>query len=96
MTNHFNDDAWSNAYDQVDLPDTLSEYAQAASTAFDARIVVIMPTDARFDQFNCIYVAGRNYINVDDNVSFINATGHEIYHQAGQYWVIGGQGRQCT
>ena len=34
----------------------------------------VRPTDARFDQFNGINVAGRNYINVDANVSFINTT----------------------
>lgn len=40
MANNFAD-AWNNAYEQVDLPDTLSEYAAAASAAFDASIVAI-------------------------------------------------------
>lgn len=80
MANHLKDDSWSNAYEQVDLPDTLSEYAAAASAAFDAPIVAIRPTDARFDQFNGINVARRNYVNVEKDISFINIAGHEIYH----------------
>jgi hypothetical protein len=51
-----------------------------ASAAFDAPIVGIRPTAARFDQFNGINVSGRNYINLNANVSFINGTGYEIYH----------------
>jgi hypothetical protein len=53
------------------LPDTLSEYAAGASAAFDAPIVAIRPTDARFDQFNGINVARRNYVNVNADTSSI-------------------------
>ena len=84
LANHFKDDTWNNTYEQVDLCNTLSEYAAAASAALDARILAIRQTGAEFDRFNGINVGKINYFNVDAKVSFINTAGHE----ARQIWVM--------
>lgn len=80
MVRYFNNPDWSNAYVQRDLPDSLDEFAKAASAAFNAQIIGISPTDSRFNQFNGINYGGKEYVNLDANVSFINIAGHEIGH----------------
>ena len=73
MANHFKDDSWSYDYEQVNMPDTLSEYAAGASAAFATKIVAIRPTGAEFDQFYGINANGTNFVIFDANVSFNNA-----------------------
>lgn len=52
MIRHFKDENWTNAYKQVNLPNTLSEYAAVASAAFNENIVAIRPTSEEFNKFN--------------------------------------------
>ena len=54
MAAYFKDSAWENAYDQRNLPDAISAYAEAASAAFDARLVAITTKSSRFGSFNGI------------------------------------------
>ena len=81
LARRFGDPAWENAYVQWDLPDSLAEFAEAARAAFGAEIVGFTATDARFDQFNGIHYQGRNFVNLNANVGFVNVAGHEIWHQ---------------
>jgi hypothetical protein len=73
MARYFKDATWNNAYEQVDLPDSLNDFAAAASAAYGAKIVAIKPTSGKFDAFNGINVNGTNFVNVDANVSFNNS-----------------------
>lgn len=74
------DDSWSNAYEQTDLPNGLANFAEAAEIAYGRKIVGIKPTETRFNQFSGINVNQQIYVNLDSEVSFINITGHEVYH----------------
>lgn len=79
MVGYF-DDNWSNAYEQTDLPDSLANFAEAAEVAYGTKITAVRPTGRKFNIFNGINVGKTNYINIESEVSFINITGHEIYH----------------
>ena len=81
LARHFNDPSWEGAYVQGDLPDGLAEFAEATRAAFGAEVVGIMPAGKRFDQFNGIHYRGRNYVNLNANVGFVNVAGHELLHQ---------------
>jgi len=76
MVKHF-DETWSNEYEQTDLPNSLAEFAKGAEAAYGAKITAIRPTSRRGSAFNGVNVGGRNFINVESDVSFINITGHE-------------------
>jgi hypothetical protein len=47
----FNEE-WKNAYAQNQLPDDLSEFADAIKAAFNLRVVSVTPTEGRFDLFS--------------------------------------------
>ena len=81
MVRVFQDPSWSNAYVRADLPESLAEFAEAAEAAFGSEIIGITATDGRFDQFNGINLGGRNFINLNADVGFVNITGHELLHQ---------------
>ena len=81
LARKFKDLRWERAYVQQDLPDGLAEFAEAARAAFGAEVVGIMPAGKRFDQFNGIHYRGRNYVNLNANVGFVNVAGHELFHQ---------------
>lgn len=81
LARRFGDPAWEHAYVQQDLPDSLAEFAEAARAAFGAEVIGITATDERFDQFNGVHYQGRNFVNLNANVGFVNVAGHEIWHQ---------------
>ena len=80
MAKHFDSDDWNNAYVTSDLLSSFTEFAKAVTAAFSSKVTGIKPTEPRFDTFNGINYGGTNYINLDADVSFINITGHELYH----------------
>ena len=80
MVRNFNDDTWSNAYEPADMLSSIADLAEAATKAFGSQISAIKPTSERFNILNGINLGGRNYINIDADVGFINIVGHELGH----------------
>jgi hypothetical protein len=84
MTNYFSQE-WSAAYEQNELPDTLSDFGKAVKTAFGTTVVPVTPTQERFNEFNGVYLPSNKnkvYINTKSNVGFINVVGHENINKA--------------
>lgn len=80
MVRYFNDDDWSNAYEQADMLSSYGELVAATEAAFGGKLAAIRPTAERFNIFNGINYGGTNYININADVGFINIVGHEIGH----------------
>jgi hypothetical protein len=57
-----------------------TDFATAAERAFSTKITGIKPTAERFNILQGIHHGSINYIHIDAKASFINITGHEIYH----------------
>ena len=78
-----NDDG-RNAYEAVELPDSLSGIREAFQAAFGRDIRPVAPTDKRFDIFNGIYIHSQPravYVNVSNKVGFVTIAGHELLHE---------------
>ena len=69
-----------NAYEEAELPDTLSGVRDAVQTAFGRDIRAVAPTAERFDIFNGVHTGGEVYVNVKSDVGFVQIAGHELYH----------------
>ncbi len=80
MVRNFNDETRTIAYEPADMLSSIADLAEAATKAFGSQISAIKPTSERFNILNGINLGGRNYINIDGNIGFINIAGHEIGH----------------
>ena len=83
LAGYLKNDDWRNAYEAVELPDSLSGIREAFQAAFGRDIRPVAPTDKRFDFFNGIYIPSQPravYVNVNNNVGFVTIAGHELWH----------------
>ena len=83
LAGYLKNDDWRNAYEAVELPDSLSGIREAFQAAFGRDIRPVAPTDKQFDIFNGIYIPGQPravYVNVSNKVGFVTIAGHELWH----------------
>ena len=73
-------EAWGNAYEAVELPDSFSGIQKAIRAAFGRDLRAVAPTAERFDAFNGIYVGGEVYVSTTADSGFVQIDGHELYH----------------
>ncbi|KRT54473.1 hypothetical protein Ga0074115_105112 [endosymbiont of Ridgeia piscesae] len=65
------------------MPDTLSGFRQAIQAGFSTRVVAIVPTEERFDQFEGVRAKGNDgviYVSLTGDRSFPAVAGHELLH----------------
>jgi hypothetical protein len=75
---------WENAYEQVQLPDTTTEWVDAIKTAFGKRVVFVRPTSEQTEGLLNGVRTNANpdaiYIATDSDRGFVHVAGHELYH----------------
>lgn len=77
------DDTWSDSYESVDVPDTLSQFREEIKVAFGKELRYVRPTDEKFNIFGGVQIPGSPnaiYVNARSNSNLTTIAGHELYH----------------